>query len=151
MRNIKTAISIMICYLLASYVFHVNPFFACAAALISMQGSIDDSVKAAVARMFGTVMGGLLGIAVYFLDLKLFNHINLTFLTVGIGSVMIVFVMNLFRRSGAISTAMFVFFAVMFTVEDSVLLYAVERIFQTFIGIIVALLVNRLIVPPKTA
>lgn len=148
MRNIKTALSVMICYLI-TIAKDINPFFACTAAVVSMQSSIDDSVRAAAKRMIGTVFGAIVGVIVYYLDVKYLSSVHLSFLSIGLGVVMLIFIMNIFKHTGAIVTASIVMFAIMFRVDDHVIVYSVTRVLETFLGIAVALVVNKAIAPPK--
>ena len=74
MRNIKTAVAVVICFLLflpfwsqaspAGEGMQIGPFYACITAVICMQSSVEQSVRQGVSRVIGTLMGGALGLLV---------------------------------------------------------------------------------------
>lgn len=64
MRNIKTAIAAALCALIY-YFLDRSPAFACIGAIFGMGSDLDDSKRHGGNRLFGTVIGGLLGIALF--------------------------------------------------------------------------------------
>lgn len=143
MRNIKTAISVFICLIL-SKLFNIQyPFYAAIAAIISMQSSITDSLKAGKSRMLGTFIGAVVGL--------LFALIKPgSIILTSIGIIIVIYICNLLKWRDSISIAGVVFLAIMMNLsKGSPLLYSVNRLADTFLGIIVAMTVNYFIVPPK--
>ena len=64
MRNIKTAIAATLCALI--YLpLHRNPTFACIGAIFGMGSDTEDSKLNGGNRLFGTIIGGVLGMLLY--------------------------------------------------------------------------------------
>ena len=64
MRNIKTAIAAALCAVVY-YAWGRSPAFACIGAIFGMGSDLSDSKLNGGNRLFGTVIGGLLGIALF--------------------------------------------------------------------------------------
>ena len=142
MRNIKTAISVLICIFLLRQL-NMDPFFACIAAIVTMQTTVDVSFKAGIERMVGTLVGA--GIAIAFALLAP-NNIWL----IGLGIIIIIYISNLIHQQNAASLACIVFLAIMINLTDQTpMQHAYARIIETFIGIVIAVTVNSLLFPFK--
>ena len=63
-RNVKTALSASLCALIY-YFLGRNPAFACIGAIFGMGADMEHSRLHGGNRLFGTVIGGFLGILVY--------------------------------------------------------------------------------------
>lgn len=61
LRNIKTVTVILICLIIYN-LLERNPFLACTEAILTLQGTMDESVKVGTDRIFATVFGGVIGI-----------------------------------------------------------------------------------------
>lgn len=143
MRNIKTAISVFLCMIILKAFQNTSPFYACIAAVITMQGTVHGSFTSGKSRMIGTIIGATWG-----LIFALISPNNM-FLT-SIGIIFIIYFLNFFDESDSISIACVVFLAIMINVnQDNALIYSFERAIETFMGISIAVLVNYLIFPPK--
>lgn len=55
MRNIKTAIAVVISILVSKLLKTEYPFYAAIASIISMQSSVEDSFKTGRNRILGTI------------------------------------------------------------------------------------------------
>ncbi|MFT5872584.1 MAG: uncharacterized membrane protein YgaE (UPF0421/DUF939 family) [Clostridium sp.] len=143
MRNIKTAISVFLCIIILRIFHNTFPFYACIAAVITMQSAVHHSFTTGKHRMIGTIIGAILG-----LIFTLISPSNV-FLT-SIGIVIIIYFLNLFNRINSINIACIVFLAIMTNLKEGTpLVYSFARVLETFIGILVSVLVNYLIFPPK--
>ena len=63
-RNLKTALAASACAL-AYFFLERNPAFACIGAIFGMGADMEGSKLHGGNRLFGTILGGLLGIALY--------------------------------------------------------------------------------------
>jgi len=143
MRNIKTAISVFLCIIILRAFHNTYPFYACIAAVITMQSAVQDSFTTGKNRMIGTIIGAIWG-----LIFALISPSNI-FLT-GIGIVFVIYSLNLLNRKKSISIACIVFIAIMTNLKDATpLIYSLSRVAETFLGIFVSVLVNYLISHPK--
>lgn len=143
MRNIKTALSVFLCIIILRVFRHPFPFYACIAAVITMQSTVNNSFTTGKNRMIGTVIGAICGL--------LFALIspNNVFLT-SIGIVLIIYFLNLLKRKNSIIIGCVVFLAIMTNLrEGTPLIYSLSRVVETFVGIFISVLVNWLIFRPK--
>ncbi|MBV4415335.1 FUSC family protein [Clostridium tyrobutyricum] len=143
MRNIKTAISVMICMSL-SYVFNREYiFYAVIASIIAMQSSVADSFKTGKNRMLGTVMGAVFGMIFAFISPG-----NIIFC--GIGVIFIIYICDYLGWKKSVVISCIVFLGIMINLNGrSPVIYSMNRIIDTFIGIGVAVIINYFISPPK--
>ena len=64
MRNVKTALAAAFCAFIY-YFFDRSPAFACIGAIFGMGSDMEDSRKNGGNRLFGTLIGGLLGMVLF--------------------------------------------------------------------------------------
>jgi len=147
MRNLKTALSVMLCMGAYAIFGAPAPFYACIAAILCMRDTVENTVRFGMSRLLGTCIGGLLGLGLLWLDTGLglpFLHIFLT----GIGVAAAIYLGVLFNNPNSCTIAAAVLCAVMLGNRgDSQFVYALNRIGETFFGIIVAVVINRFINP----
>lgn len=144
MRNIKTALSVGICIILLRMLKFDSAFYACIAAVITMQTTVENSFKTGKNRLIGTTIGTIIGI--------IFSYIapHSTILTV-IGISLIIYITNILHENKSTNIACVVFLAIMINLKNiSPLHYGINRFIETAIGIIVAVIVNRYICPYNT-
>lgn len=142
LRNIKTAIAVLICLAILSMFKGCSPFYACIAAVITMQNSMNNTIKVGFNRMIGTLIGAAVGAVLT----SIYAH---SLILTSIGIVIVIFFTNLFKRSGSSSIACIVYLAIMVNIKNTTpLQYSMFRVIETFLGIIVAVCVNLLIAHP---
>lgn len=143
MRNIKTAISVVLSILISKAFKMEYPFYTAIASIISMQSSVEASFKAGRNRILGTLVGAAVGFICALIRPG-------DALIAGVGIVAVIYVCNLLQWKESASIACVVFCAIMLNLKGgSALLYSLNRILDTFVGIVVAVAVNRLILPPQ--
>jgi uncharacterized membrane protein YccC len=141
LRNVKTAVAVMLCVLISQALRLEYPFYAAIAAIISMESSMALSFRAGRNRMMGTLVGA--GLGLLFAILQPDNA-----LLCGVGMVLLIWICNRFEWNSSISIAGIVFLAIMVNMGGrNPLAYSLNRILDTTIGISVALLVNYLLFP----
>ena len=150
MRNIKTAIAatlIAIIYVL--FMPGRNPTFACIGAIFGTGSDMGDSWLNGGNRLFGTIIGGFIGIFLFRLYLFFeptgeFGLLIMPFLFVGV--VVLIIACQFFRWPGGIQPGGVVLSIILFSQNnpDTYLKYSLDRMLDTAIGVIVALLINLL-------
>lgn len=136
-RNVKTALSVFICLMLYHLTGQPYSLFACIAAVICTQNTIENSFLVSKGRVLGTIFGGILG---YFFTI-LFGD-NPVMITVGI--VILIYFGNLINKKEAISMSCVVFLSILINLEDmNPLVYTIYRVVETTIGIVVSIIVNK--------
>lgn len=145
-RNMKTGIAACLCALLYAP-FSRNPVFACIGAIFGMGSDLENSIQLGGNRLIGTVFGGVIGMALYALYHLIAPQGNYFLLVVllYIGIVILILISTRFWK-GAVQAGGVVLCIVLFnSTPDGFVAYALNRMLDTGIGVIVALLVNVLL------
>ncbi len=151
LRNIKTALSILIIMILYEIIGSGDAVMACIAAIICMQDSVNKTFTEGVLRIIGTLFGG--AIAVLFTVFNVHQSFYLfrySWITLGI--ILIIYLCNLVRKPEIIINTVIVFIVIVFKPEDlpgTPFNYAITSIFINISGIIIAIAVNRFFFPPN--
>lgn len=148
MRNIKTAIAATLCALL--YLpFDRNPTFACIGAIFGMGSDIENSWKSGGNRFVGTLIGGFIGMGLFALYTLVYpdgemHPLMLLFLFIGV--VAVVLISQIFEWYGAIPPGGVLLCIILFnTPPEHYVSYSLNRMFDTGIGVLIALMVNILL------
>lgn len=140
MRNVKTALAAAFCAFIY-YFFDRSPAFACIGAIFGMGSDMEDSRKNGGNRLFGTLIGGLLGMGLF--RLYLFMEptgkytlwlVPLTF----IGTVILIVLCQMFWVGGVQPGGVVLCILLFNTPVDTYISYALYRILDTTIGVLVA-------------
>lgn len=138
-KAIKAAISVFICVLISNYFKLRYPFFVALPAIMPISFSVQETMKAGVNRMLGTIIGAAVGLAMAVL-------LPGNPLLSAIGIIVIVYLCNFIRWGSTASIAGLVFISIMLGIKgEEPLVYSIERIVNTFMGIMVTLIVNNLL------
>lgn len=155
-----------------------TPFFACLAAAYSVSTDKKMSFAQAKLRVIASVIGGLFGVFVVFLYTKVFKqdwgftHINslgnvsgfdttslnfkdivfsfgIPVVLIALSTTITIWLCNIFHQRSACFVAVLTLTAVMSSFGTDPIVYGINRIFSTMIGILVALGVNLFRLPRK--
>ena len=146
MRIIKTALAVFICGLIG-WLRGEMTFFSMIAAVICIQKSTEATIKNSFNRVVGTAVGGAFGVALLFVETQV--HLQEVFLPLYIlvCSLLIIpiIVTTLIMHKPTVtgfSCIVFLSVAIYHVGDASPYTYAVNRLLDTIIGIIVALIIN---------
>jgi len=146
MRSIKTVIATFIAIIASNVLGFETPFYATWTAFLCIQASIVESSKMGVKRSIGTLIGG-----VFALVYLVFVPYNIYMIPLGI--FVIIYLCNLIDRKDLISISSVVFLVISFRVNTidtfEPVAYVITRFIETFVGIVIAFLVNYYIKPPN--
>ena len=150
-RNVKTAVAATLCALLY-FIVGRNPTFACIGAIFGLGSDMPNSRLNGGNRFFGTLFGGFLGMALFRLYIVFYPMGNedgmhaLLFLLLFIGVVVLILVSQICHWPGAVQPGGVVLCILLFnTPVDTYISYSLNRIVDTGIGVVIALLVNWLL------
>ncbi len=151
-RTLKTALAVFLCLLL----FPKEPFFACMTSIFCLQNTVKGSYEVGFARAYGTVHGAIIGFLflLFFKLLWFYSKIAVVttfiiYLLISFGIIVVIYTCNLVKRPLSIPLACIVFLGVTTThAQTDAVYYALNRIIETFFGLIIGLLVNKYINPP---
>jgi hydroxymethylpyrimidine pyrophosphatase-like HAD family hydrolase len=164
LRNIKTAIAVLITLMVALVLQIIDedfaskfysPFFASIAAVYSMQRESSKSFAQARIRVMGSIVGGLFGLVLIFsyetflMDYLIENY-SLVFSTLVLYLITAVFIIILiqflviFKVHDLVFVACLTYLSVMVSIRNNlpVILFAIDRILSTIIGVMIALVIN---------
>lgn len=165
MRNIKTAVSVLLCLvvyvmfpllaeitnefdgkffeLLTFIINRQDPMFACIAAVVVMQSTVADSVSSGKSRIYGTAIGAAAGLLFLLINLSVPIRL-LNILLIAVGVVFLIYICNLLKLQNAVSISVITFLVILISIgQKSPITYAVNRLLDTGIGIVISIFVNR--------
>ena len=146
MRNIKTAVAAALCAFVY-YFFNRSPAFACIGAIFGMGSDFANSKLHGGNRLFGTIIGGLLGMVLFRIYLFFYPDGRpslLMVLMVFIGTVLLILLCQMFWVGGVQPGGVVLCIILFNTPVDTYVSYALNRILDTGIGVLAALAVNSL-------
>ena len=143
-RNIKTSVTAMLVAMIYCLIGR-NPAFACIGVIFGMGSDMADSIQNGGNRLFGTLIGGLLSIVVFWCYLRVYpqgGHSMLLAVLLGIATVVLILLCQYFWPGGVQPGGVVLCIVLFSTPIETYVSYALNRILDTAIGVIVALLVN---------
>ena len=146
LRMVKTVIAVFISGVL-SYIRDVPPFFAMFSAVICLQNNAEESIISSLNRIMGTIMGALFGVALHYIAVY-FNFYDYVILYYALVALMLIPIMIFhlaIKKPSIISLSCVIFISVALSVEPSVFMNGVQRVIDTTVGIITALIINILL------
>ncbi len=142
MRTVKTALVVLISFIVSSLINEELSFALIYASVICVETSVVSSVKIGYNRILGTVVGGFIGLLINYVPL--YGGFKLA-----IGVVITILVGNLLNIKKATGIAItLVVIIIIGSKGDAPAVYALQRTIDTLIGILIATVVNILIYPP---
>lgn len=154
MRMIKSAVAVFLCFFIGMLRGDGIPFYSAIAAILCMQPYVQGSIKVAVNRVIGTLIGGIAGMLVL-VFLRQCVSADMQVLRYGIISFCILPLIYIpvalhWESAAYITCVVFLSVTVSHGGESSPFSFALSRIFDTLIGIAVSLGVNMFHIPrPK--
>lgn len=143
MRAIKTALAVIIGLYISNLFNLDSPIFVSIAAISSMKPSISESLEDTKKRLFTSVFGVILG----YLSSKISVPLFVEPLIAGIGILITIYILSVVKMRDMTQLSCIVFVASFASNSDKAV-YAFNRVIGTFIGILVAVLVNYLVSSP---
>ncbi len=143
-RTIKTAVTTMLVAMVYCLLDR-NPAFACIGVIFGMGMDIPDSIKNGGNRLFGTLIGGLLSIVVFWIYLRFYpqgGHSMLLAVLLGAATVVLIVLCQYFWPGGVQPGGVVLCIVLFSTPVETYVSYALNRILDTAIGVIAAWLVN---------
>ena len=144
MRNIKTALATAFCALVYYFIGR-SPAFACIGAIFGMGSDLQDAQKNGGNRLFGTLIGGLLGIVLFRIYLIFVPEGGYSLLLVPlmfIGTVLLIVLCQMFWVGGVQPVGVVLCILLFNTPVDTYVSYAMNRILDTAVGVLVALFIS---------
>lgn len=144
MRTIKTGLAVMLGVTVAGMVGLRSPLFVAIGAISTMQTSVSESFVMGKNRILGTIMGAVVAVTIA-------EYLPYSNIFLGLGIIILIHILNLFGWKKSISLSAIVFSAVYLNRDTGMIEYATNRVLDTFIGIVMGVLVNYLIATPDSS
>lgn len=144
MRTFKTALATAFCALVYYFVGR-SPAFACIGVIFGMGMNMEDAQKNGGNRLFGTIIGGVVGVILFRLYLVFVPDGHHTLLLVPltfIGTVLLILLCQQFWVGGVQPGGVVLCILLFNTPTATYIDYAMNRIFDTAIGVLIALFVS---------
>lgn len=144
LRSMKTALAAALTALLYAFLPESNPTFACIGAIFGMGADMEESRRSGGNRFFGTIIGGFTGLGLYWAEHVFFPEgcywlrLPLVFL----GIVVMILLCVLLHWPGGVQPGGVVLCIILFNTPPHHIDYAINRMIDTGIGVVIALLVN---------
>lgn len=147
MRNIKTAIAAALCAFVY-YFMDRSPAFACIGAIFGMGSDLENSKLHGGNRFFGTMIGGFIGLALFRIYLIFYPEGGYSLLLVPlvfIGTVLLIACCQIFWIGGVQPGSVLLCIILFNTPVDTYVSYTMNRIFDTGMGVLFAMVVNSIL------
>lgn len=146
-RSLKTALTAMVVAFIYAFIPNHDPTFACIGAIFGMGADMENSRRSGGNRFFGTIIGGFIGLALYWLEHLIFIEGNywLRLPLLFFGIIVLVSMCVLFRWPGGVQPGGVVLCIILFNTPAHQIDYAIWRMVDTGVGVAMALLVNYLL------
>ena len=144
MRNFKTALATAFCALIYYFIGR-SPAFACIGVIFGMGADMMDAKKNGGNRLFGTMIGGVLGIILFRVYLYFVpdgHHTLLLVPLIFIGTILLILLCQMFWVGGVQPGGVVLCILLFNTPVATYIDYAMNRIFDTAIGVLIALFVS---------
>lgn len=152
MRIVKTVLAVFVCSILG-WLRGETAFFSMIAAVLCMQKSTEKTLTTSFNRVIGTAVGGAYGVIVLFLEtqFRLQRILPLFYLIVSLMLIPVILTATGIKKPSVAAFACVVFLSTtVYHVGDAdPYTYALNRMLDTVIGIVVALIVNLAMPGPK--
>lgn len=149
-RNIKTGIAVFICLIIFKLINREDCTFACVASILCMGDSVESSLDLGKERIIGTLFGGISSIAFLYIVNFIPNVGINSPVIIAIGVSFIIYICNVFKCQDSCGVCCMVYISIMLNYAGSgAILYSANRTLDTLIGVIIAIVVNYYIKPPK--
>lgn len=143
MRTLKTGIAVFFVILFFKILGWQGMNIAALTAVFSLREDFDKSVHFGTSRILGNSIGGLYAILFFVLSQFFNNHFLVTLIVVPV-CVMLTIMTNVAmnNKSGIIGASAAMLIITLSTPSGGPIQYAVVRVFETFVGVFIAILVN---------
>ncbi len=144
LRSIKTGLVAMLVVIIYAFIPNHDPTFACIGAIFGMGADMEDSRRSGGNRFFGTIIGGIIGLFLYWVEHLVFPDGNywLRLPIVFVGIIVLISMCVLFHWPGGVQPGGVVLCIILFNTPAHHIDYAVWRMVDTGVGVALALLVN---------
>lgn len=150
-RAVKTSISIFFAMLITHILNCSMPFYTVIEAILSIQPTMKGSKHVGIHRIIGTLIGSVFSFIPLQFSIRLPYYNNFLYIIiVPIIVFLLIYICNLLNIKDAITACIITFVVITFihnTEITDTLSYVIERSYETVLGVIIGITVNKYILP----
>lgn len=148
MRTIKTALAVMLCILLFYLTDRGSPLIAALAAVFSLRQDLTTSISFGRSRVLGNSLGGLFAMIFYYIQSFFKNDFYVELFLLPFFVILVIVLSDGINNNSGIISAIATMLLIAFSIpQGESILYALNRVLDTFIGTIIAISLNGVISP----
>ena len=149
LRTIKTAIAVMIIVITFS-LLHRPSFIAALAAVFALRDTWEKTLSFGKVRLISNALGGLLGLIYFIVNQATHQALWVQTILLPFFVIIAIVFLDAFNFNTGIIGAMAALLMISLAISpDHTYAYVIERILDTFIGVLVAIAINRFGTPTK--
>ncbi len=154
MRTVKTALVVFISLLVSAIRAGISqPFDIAFAAVLCIQPTMDSLKTAGKNRMIGTMIGGLWGSIIFLTNVYLLSnaHFIFRYILISVAVIPVIYSLLLLKKTDSIPIACATYLIITLsrpTTSDP-FLFLCNRLLDTFTGILIAYIINRIYLPKE--
>lgn len=155
MRIVKSSVAVFLCFCIYQLRGEGTPFYSAIAALICMKLDVETSFKTGFTRIIGTFIGGIFGVVVLLAATQLWKLYGINYFfyitVISFMIIPIIYVTLLLKKADAsyFSCVVFLSITVVHGFDVNPYIFAMNRVIDTLIGIIVSLVINAVHLPRR--
>lgn len=146
MRMLKTALAVFLCFVIVALMGEQYSGYSAVVAIVCMQKDWGDSKRIAINRSIGTICGAGFGILTHKLLewLNWYERLVLPYLIVCLMMLLLMMVIVSINKKDvtAVSCIIFLSVSILHDPKIDVWFFAIRRMVDTFVGIVVSLIIN---------
>lgn len=141
-RTVKTAIAVILSMLIAQLfgATESEMIFAMLGAMAAVEPTFTDSVESSLTQIVGVIFGAAIGLLMQLIDIP-------ALVACGIGIVVVITVYNALRLRFSPGLPCLIVVMLCIGAEERPVMYALERICNTAIGLFIGMAINMLVMP----
>ena len=143
MRTLKTGIAVFLVLGLFSAFGWDGLQIGCLTAVFSLRENFDRSVQFGKSRIFAKTVGGILSLLFYFVNMWLDTSVWVTLLLIPILTMLTIVINVSFNNASGVIGGVAALLVITLSIPpDNTFTYVIARVFETFCGVFIAILVN---------
>lgn len=143
MRTIKSSLAVMICILLFHFTNRGEPMIAALSAVFSLRQDLSTTLSFGKSRILGNMLGGATAILYVFIQSQFNQSFILELILVPVAVIIVIVLSDgLNNHAGIISGVATLLLITLSTPGREPLVYALQRVLDTFIGTMIAVGLN---------
>lgn len=145
-RAIKTAVAVFLCALISTLFKREDIFCSSIATIICMEQTYKQTIETGTNRFIGTIIGGIIGYIALELSEYIPNYEWVRIFVLPFCILSVIYICNKINRKSSVSIGCVVVLVIVARLGDPMIntfSYVIFRVFDTLVGIFVAMIVNR--------